>query len=109
MIISLHWIKKHYSVTVDWKSSAKIFLSSAAAAAITYATITQLSFSSWIKLILGLTIFLPFFIITIILTRTINRSDINNLREMLSELEPLQKLFNRLLNLIEKLMTILRV
>lgn len=100
--------KEHYSVTVDWKSSAKTLLSSATAAAITYALISQIAFSSWIRLIIGLLIFIPAFVIAILLTRTINRSDINNLREMLSELGPLRRLFNRLLNLIEKLMTTLR-
>ena len=109
LIIALRWIKKHYSLTVDWNSSAKIFLSSATAAAITYLIISQLSFSSWIILIIGLVIFIPVFIIAILLTRTINRSDINNLREMLSELGPLRRLFNFLLNIIEKLMTILRL
>ena len=105
LIIALRWIKKHYSLTVDWNSSAKILLSSATAAAITYAIVSQLSFSSWIILIIGLVIFIPVFIIAILLTRTINRSDINNLREMLSELGPLSHLFNFLLNIIEKLIT----
>jgi O-antigen/teichoic acid export membrane protein len=109
LIIALHWIKKHYGVTVDWASSAKILLSSTTAAAITYALISQIAFSSWIRLIIGLLIFILAFVIAILLTRTINRSDINNLREMLSELGPLQKLFNRILSLIEKLMTTLKL
>ncbi len=35
-IIPLYWIKKHYNLTVDWRSSAKILLSSSVAAALTY-------------------------------------------------------------------------
>jgi len=38
--------------------------------------------------------------------RAENRSYINNLREMLSELGPLSKLFNLPLNIIEKLVII---
>jgi len=106
LIIALRWTKKHYGVTVDWTSSAKILLSSATAAAITYALTSQIAFSSWIKLIIGATIFLSTFLTITLSTRTVNTSDINHLREMLSELGPLSHLLNFLLNIIEKLITI---
>jgi O-antigen/teichoic acid export membrane protein len=106
LIIGLRFIRKHYGVTVDWTSSAKILLSSATAAAITYALTSQIAFSSWIKLIIGATIFLFTFLTITLSTRTINTYDINNLREMLSELGPLSHLLNFLLNIIEKLTTI---
>jgi len=109
LIISLRWIKKNYKVAVDWTSSAKILLSSAIAAVMTYTLTSQLKFSSWIVLIIGIMIFLPTVIITILLTRTIDRFDINNLREMLSTLGLLSKLINYLLNIIEKIMNILKL
>jgi O-antigen/teichoic acid export membrane protein len=109
LIIALHWIKKHYSVTVDWTSSTKILLSSGTAAVITYAILSQLSFSSWIKLIIGGTIFLFTFLISILLTKTINKQDINNLKEMTSELGPLSHILNSILNIIEKLTTIFKL
>jgi O-antigen/teichoic acid export membrane protein len=109
IIVSLIFIKKRYNVTVHWKSSAKILLSSAAAAALTYALITQLnSFTSLTQLIIGVVVFTTSYLIAAILTKTFNTTDINNLREMFSALGPLQRLFNTILNLIEKLMTILR-
>jgi O-antigen/teichoic acid export membrane protein len=107
LIIALRWLKKNYGVSVDWSSSVRILLSGATAAAITYALITQLAFSNWITLIVGAAIFLFSFLLAILLTRAINRTDISNLREMLSALGPLYPLFNFLLNIIEKLMTIL--
>jgi O-antigen/teichoic acid export membrane protein len=110
LIISLHWIKKHYSLTVDSKSSAKILLSSAIAGFITYAITSQLSFlSSWINLIIGLAIFLPILITTILLTRTLTKPDLIVLREMVSEIRPLRHLLNSFLNILEKLMTLLRL
>jgi O-antigen/teichoic acid export membrane protein len=109
LIIALHWIKKHYSITVDWTSSTKILLSSGTAAAVTYVILSQLSFSSWIKLITGGTIFLLTFLVSILLTKTINEQDINNLREMTSELGPLSQILNFILNIIEKLITIFRL
>jgi O-antigen/teichoic acid export membrane protein len=103
LIIALHWIKNHYNVTVDWISSAKILVSSAAAAVITYIILFQLSFSSWMKLIIGGTIFLFVFLTITLAIRTINKSDIGNLREMVGALGPLSHLLNFLLNIIEKL------
>ena len=39
LVVSLYWIRKHYGTTVDWSASARIILSSAVAAALTYAVI----------------------------------------------------------------------
>ena len=108
LIIALNLIRRKYTVTVDWTSSAKILLSSTVAATVTYAILSQLIFSSWIKLIIGLAIFLPAFLLSILLTRTFDRSDINNLREMTSELGPISNVLNPILNIFEKLVTSLR-
>ena len=108
MFISLSWIKKHYDVTVDWRSSAKILLSSAITAALTYIIVAQLNFASWIRLIIGVAVFLLILVPTALLTRTITRSDIVNIRGMISGLGPIRGIVNLLLNLIEKLMAVLR-
>ena len=107
-IVALVFIKQRYNVTVHWKSSAKILLSSAVAAAVTYMLLTQLTaFSSLIRLIIGVAVFTPTYIIAAIVTKTFDTTDINNLREMLTALGPLRPIFNIILNLIEKLMTTL--
>jgi O-antigen/teichoic acid export membrane protein len=107
-ILALNFIKKRYNVTVPWKSSAKILLSSTTAAALTYAVILQLSsLVSLLQLIVGVAIFTLTYLTTAILTKAFNQTDLNNLREMFRALGPLQRLFNIILNLIEKLMTTL--
>lgn len=98
LIIALHWIKKHYDVTVDWTSSAKILLSSVISAVITYTLTSQINFGSWAKLIIGIAIFLFTFLINILLMKAVNKTDIDNLRAMTSELGPIRRLFNHLLN-----------
>jgi O-antigen/teichoic acid export membrane protein len=105
LIISLRWIRKHYAVTVDWTASARILLSSSVAAAVAYTLLSLLSSSSWMKLIIGLAIFLATFLLSILLTRTIGKSDIDNLREMTSELGTLSKMLKPILNIVEKLLT----
>jgi O-antigen/teichoic acid export membrane protein len=103
-IIMLYWIKKHYEMTIDWRSSAKILLSSAIAAALTYVLVSELSFSSWIRLIIGIVFFTFVFVAATLLTQTINKYDIENLRSMVSGMGMIGKIFNRILNIIEKLM-----
>jgi O-antigen/teichoic acid export membrane protein len=107
-VIMLYWIRKHYELTVDWRSSAKILLSSAIAAALTYLLISELSFSNWIRLIIGVIFFAFVFLAAALLTQTINKYDIENLRSMVSELGIIGKIFNRVLNIIEKLMKTLK-
>ena len=107
-VISLYWIRKHYGLTIDWRSSAKILLSSAIAAALTYVLISELGFSSWIRLILGIVFFAFVFVAAALLTQTINKYDVENLRVMVSGLDIVGKIFNRVLNIIEKLMKTLK-
>jgi putative peptidoglycan lipid II flippase len=109
MVIALRWLKKNYGVTVDWSSSVRILLSGAAASAVTYLLISLVTFSNWIALIVGAPVFLFSFMLAIILTRAINRADLNTLREMLSGMGSLRRLFGLLLDVIEKLMAIFRL
>lgn len=109
LFASLIWIQKNYHLTVDWKSSAKIILSSALTATVTYAIIAQLHYASWIRLLLGVLIFFLTLVPTMLFTRAVTRNDINNLRSMIGGLGKLGKLVNKTLNILEKLMTTLKL
>jgi O-antigen/teichoic acid export membrane protein len=103
-LIPLYWVKKHYNLTIDWSSSTKILLSSSVAAASTYLLILELGYSSLIRLIIGIVFFAFVFITAALLTKIINKSDIENLRSMASGLGIIGKIFCRVLNIYEKLM-----
>ena len=105
LLIGLRFIKKHFGVSVDWVSSAKILLSSTIAAGLTYVLISQLAFSSPIQLLIGIIVFMVIFIFATVVTRTVNRADMINLREITDSLGPLRKPLRFMLNLVEKLMT----
>jgi O-antigen/teichoic acid export membrane protein len=109
IFLSLRWTKKHYDVSVDWRSSIRILFSSSITAVLTYALISYLDFASWIRLIIGVVFFLVVFVLVALLTRTVSRSDVDNLRAMVSELGFLRRIVNRLLNIIEEIMTLLRI
>ncbi|MCK5593421.1 polysaccharide biosynthesis C-terminal domain-containing protein, partial [Candidatus Bathyarchaeota archaeon] len=103
LIIGLWWIRKHFTVTIDWTSSAKILITSTLAALIAHTIISQLTLPNWAKLIIGATAFLATYATTTPLIGAINKTDIQNLREMLNELGPISHLSKLPLDIIEKL------
>ena len=109
IVIGLRFINKQYGVTVDWKSSARILLSCLITAALTYFVMSALTFASWIRLIIGVSIFMIILVPAMLLTKAITRPDIDNLRSMTSSLGPVSNLLDSILNLIEKLMTTMRL
>jgi stage V sporulation protein B len=109
LVVALWWINKKYGVTVNWISSIKIVLSSLIVSAITYTSLLVMPFGNLIKLIAGAIIFIVTLVIVVLLTRTVTRSDLSNLREMLANLGTFRRLFNFLLDCLEKIMNILRL
>ena len=106
LFFSLRFIKKNFGVSVDWVSSAKIVFSSATAAILTYVIITQLHFSSLIQLVVGVIIFVIAVLLLAVITRTLNKADLENIRQIINALGPLRKPLAIVLKLIEKLMGI---
>lgn len=109
LVVSLYWIRKHYGVTVDWGSSARILLSSAAAAALTYAVISAVSFGSFYELLLGAAVFLLSAALGLLLTRAITRADIANLRLVVGGLGALGRFVGRILAFVESVMSKLKL
>jgi len=106
LFLSLRFIKKNFSVSVDWVSSGKILFSSGAAGVITYVAVSLLPFSNPIQLVMGVIIFVVVFLFLAVVSRTINKTDLANIRDISNSLGPLRKPFRFVLNLIEKLMNI---
>ncbi|MCW4010288.1 MAG: oligosaccharide flippase family protein [Candidatus Bathyarchaeota archaeon] len=109
LVIGLRFVRKTYGAVVDWLSSAKILFSSAVAASVTYFLVSQLSFTSWIRLVLGVILFIVVLVPAILLTRAISRYDIENLRNMTSSLGIVGRLLSTLLVLLEKIMVIVNL
>ena len=108
-IIPLIWVRKNYALTVDWSSSAKILVSSSVTAILTYVLVLELGFSSLIRLVIGVVFFALVFVAATLLTKTINKSDLENLRSMAGELGIVGKIFCHVLNIYEKLTETLRL
>jgi len=102
MFLGLHWIWKCYKVSVNWGSSARIFLASALAAATTYLSLNFLDTVEWLKLITGGIVFLSVYIVAAASIGAIVQVDISNLRTMLSGLGFISTLANLPLGVAEK-------
>jgi hypothetical protein len=102
---SLGFIKKRYGIEVDWGSSAKILFSAGLTGILTYLFVSWLPFSDLIRLLLGVVAFAVVFLVIAVVTRTITRSDITLIRQIVGGLGPLRKPLTLVLNLLEKLMS----
>jgi hypothetical protein len=109
LILSLIWIKKHYDLTVDWVSSAKILASSGIAATITYLFVSLTSFASVIELFMGAIFYVVTLVAAIVLTKTLNMNDLNSLRAMTAGLGPISKILCLFLNMVQKVMIKLKL
>jgi hypothetical protein len=94
LILSLLWIKKHYDLTIDWKFSAKILITSAIAATLTYlllnllnlntnfGMLSSINIDSAIELTIGTVLYIIILFAALILTKTLSITDLNRLRKM---------------------------
>jgi lipopolysaccharide exporter len=103
MVIALLWIKKKFNATIDWISSVKILLASALATIATFVMTSQLNFNKWLILTVGALIFLIVYLTTAPLLGAINKTDIQNFKEMLKGLGPLSPIFTLPILIIERL------
>ena len=99
----LFWVWRHYKAKADFKSSARIFAASTIAAIITYFSLDFLAAAEWIRLMVGVMIFLIVYIFATPMMGAVNQTDINNLRAMFSGLGIISKLINIPLVIVEKI------
>ena len=109
LIWGLLFVRKTYGVSVDWLSSAKILVASSIAASVTFGAISIFSFSSLVELVLGTAIFMMVLVPSVLLFRSISRSDIANLRGMVRGLGAVGRLLSRVLGVLEKIMNIFKL
>jgi O-antigen/teichoic acid export membrane protein len=102
MFWGLHWIWKHHKAKADFQCSAKILAASAIAAATAYLSVSLFNTPNWIKLTIGVIVFLAVYIPGAPLIGALTQADIENLRTMLSGLGAVSKMANIPLKLAEK-------
>jgi len=110
LILSILWIKKHFHLTIDWRSSAKILTSSAITAVLTYILVNFIPFGhSAIALTVGTAFYILVLLGVLVLTKTLSTHDLNNLRSMTTGIGPITKILHLFLNSMEKIMIKLKL
>ena len=99
--ISLYWIWKHYRVRIDFSSSAKILLACGLSGLVAYLFVNGFFAPSWINLLVGATLFLLVYLVSIPVIGAIDQTDLNNLRVMFSGLGFVSKLLEIPIVIIE--------
>jgi O-antigen/teichoic acid export membrane protein len=102
MFWCLYWVWKHYGAKADFQSSAKILAASAIAAAVTCLPTVFLNTANWIKLVIGLVIFLAVYVLGAPIIGAVSLTDINNFRTMFSGMGVISKIINFPLKAAEK-------
>ncbi|RLI97786.1 MAG: hypothetical protein DRP00_03460 [Candidatus Aenigmatarchaeota archaeon] len=104
LLIGLNWTRKKYKIKIDIKSSIRIGAASALGAIVTVITINYfIMWAEWMRFTLGTLAFIITYLLAAPTIGAINKSDINNLKTMFSELGVISKLINIPLNFMEKL------
>ena len=94
---------------MNYGSSIRILISSAIAGAFTFLVVSALAFPAWIRLLIGLGIFVLIVVPLLLLSRSVSHSDIANLSSMVEEIGALGELITKILSLLERIMTFLRL
>jgi len=103
LLFTLWWIKKNLGFTINWISSAKIYVSAGISYLTAYYLLASTNFGDWIDLLIGGGLFILTYSLLTPLTGALERIDIQNLRNIMSALGPLAPLFNLFLTLVERL------
>jgi stage V sporulation protein B len=98
----LYWIWRNYGAKADFQSSAKILAASAIAAFMAYLPTMFLNAADWVKLIIGLAVFLAVYVLGAPIIGAVSPADINSLRTMFSGLGIISKITNIPLKAAEK-------
>jgi len=104
LFYGLWWTKKNFGFTIEWKTSAKIYISSASSYLVSYFILMNLRLGDWPEILLGGGLFILMYLIMIYALRTMGLDDIQNLRRILGAMGPLTPIFNIFLTLFEKIL-----
>jgi len=106
MFIGLYMAWKRFGTRIDLKASAKILLASLLAAGLTYLFLSVFFEANWMRLLIGLFIYLAAYLVAIPLLRAVNQMDVYNLQTITSEMGVASRVFNIPLKIIERILKI---
>jgi len=104
LVAGLWWARRRFSISIDGRSGAKIYIASGIAGVIAYLITYPLTFPYWVILIFGGIVFLLVYFVLIIILKAIDMNDLENIKAMLRDLGPLYTLLKVPFGLVERLL-----
>lgn len=105
LLYILFWIRRNFGFSLDWRASAKIYLSSAIAFTPVFLILPLTKLPDWPQLLLGGATYAVIYLAMIIALKTLTIHDVQDLRRILASTGPLRPLFNIFLTIVEKTQT----
>jgi O-antigen/teichoic acid export membrane protein len=102
-IYSTIWLKRNLGFNADWRSSFKIYLSTAIAFIFSYMVMIPFHFEGWTALATGTGIFFIIYIVALLLTGALNRGALKELVEVAKVFGPFASPLKTVLILIQRL------
>ncbi len=104
LLYGLLWVNRNLGFTIDWKSSAKIYLSTGVAFAASLLYLRAVNLGAWVELLSGGVLFLLIYSLIVTLTGAVKVEDVVNVRSITRAFGPLASVFNLFLSLVEVFM-----
>ena len=103
-LLAIQFIRKRYDATIDFQASIRILVASLVVAAVSYLLVSALTVSEWLKLAVGIVVFLILYLISLPLSGAVNQTDVDDLRGMFHGLGPARKVLELLLRVPETIL-----
>jgi hypothetical protein len=97
------WVKREMGFTVDWGSSARIYLTAFLAFAVAYLVINVLNLRGWVELISGGIAYLFVYVAGLPLSGALNRVDFMQLEATVDALGPIAPIAKTILSMMSRL------
>jgi len=99
------WVKKNLKFTVNWSTSARIYLTGFSAFIPTYLIANYLKLGTWVTIILGGIVFITIYFIGLPLSGALKRQDFEQLNETAATTGSLSKILKIVLTIMGRLAT----
>ncbi|MCX6648480.1 MAG: flippase [Candidatus Bathyarchaeota archaeon] len=94
------WARKNLTFTIDWASTIRIYATGLAAFIVSYSLINLLKLQEWVALVSGGATFLLIYLISLPLSGSLNRVDIEQLEAITGTMGPLKPLLKILIRIL---------
>lgn len=96
------WLKRKLAISVDWVSSAKIYLAGFISFIISYLLINTFSLQGWIRMVVGGTSYLLIYLVSLLFMGALKSQDLRQMESISDMFGPISPLINSILSILSR-------